>query len=196
MNFSIEKIAKKHLPMVGDFFCGERTELLNHYNAKIRRRILRRSKEMETFLREKALQDQEEGLSTTHLFIDEIEMKIVGFVSLCNDSIRLATDEKKETNLLYATIPALKIARLAVASDYQRSGIGKLLVRFVAVIAKRIKEMSGIVFITLDCYEYRISFYESMGFVKNMIQPVSIPYDSPISMRIGLEEYWKHVKSE
>ena len=46
--------------------------------------------------------------------------------------------------------------------------------------------MSGIAFITLDCYEHRVSFYEAMGFVKNVIQPIILPYDTPISMRLGL----------
>lgn len=56
--------------------------------------------------------------------------------------------------------------------------------------------MSGLAFLTLDCYEHRVSFYESVGFVKNLVQPISLPYDTPISMRIGLEEYLERIETE
>lgn len=95
----------------------------------------------------------------------------------------------------YATIPALKIARLAVSSDYQHRGIGKLLVQFSAYMGMQIQKISGIAFLTLDCYEHRVSFYESMGFVKNMIQPIVLSYDTPISMRLGLKEYIAQIGS-
>ena len=56
--------------------------------------------------------------------------------------------------------------------------------------------MSGLAFLTLDCFEHRVSFYESVGFVKKLIQPILLPYDTPISMRIGLEEYLERMKVE
>jgi len=90
----------------------------------------------------------------------------------------------------------LNTTRLAVASDYQGNGIGKLLIQFSAYMGRKIKEMSGLAFITLDCYEHRVSFYESIGFVKNLIQPIVLPYDAPISMRLGLEEYFEKAESE
>ena len=93
----------------------------------------------------------------------------------------------------YTTIPALKIARLAVATDYQHQGIGKLLVQFSAYIGMQIQKLSGIALITLDCYEHRVSFYESIGFVKNMIQPVNLPYDTSISMRLDLRKYLSQI---
>ena len=58
------------------------------------------------------------------------------------------------------------------------------------------KEMSGLAFLTLDCFEHRLSFYESVCFVKNLIQPILLPYDTPISMHIGLEEYLEQMKIE
>lgn len=96
----------------------------------------------------------------------------------------------------YATAPALKIARLAVAVEYQRIGLGKSLIQFSAYMGRKVKEMSRLAFLTLDCFEHRISFYESVGFVKNLIQPILLPYDTPISMRIGLEEYLERMQIE
>ena len=83
---------------------------------------------------------------------------------------------------------------MTVAVDYQGLGIGKTLIQFSAYMGKKIKEISGLAFITLDCYEHRVSFYESVGFVKNLLQPIVLPYDTPISMRIGLEEYLERVE--
>ena len=51
-------------------------------------------------------------------------------------------------------------------------------------------------FLTLDCYAHRVSFYEAIGFVQNLIQPVVLPYDSPISMRMGLDLYLEKVGAD
>ena len=181
--------------MVNAFSCIESQKILNQYNSKERRRILKHSQEMNSFLKTEAYQEQEDGLNTTHLFIDSKENKIAAYIALCNDSIRLDFSERDSMGYAYATIPALKIARLAVSSDYQHRGIGKLLVQFSAYMGMQIQKISGIAFLTLDCYEHRVSFYESMGFVKNMIQPIVLPYDTPISMRLGLKEYIAQIGS-
>ena len=189
MDLMIRKLEERHLPMVDAFSCTETPEMLDSYNAKVRRRIRRHSKEMENFLKEEAFEEQEKGLNTTHLFIDREIGKIAAYVSLCNDSIGLELKERDEMGLTYTTVPALKIARLAAANEYQGKGMGKSLIQFSAYMGRKIKELSGLAFLTLDCYEHRVSFYESVGFVRNMVQPVVLPYDTPISMRIGLEEY-------
>lgn len=196
MNLKIEKLSSKHLPLVDAFFCTEESAELQHCNSKERRRIIKHSKEMEDFLKEEALKEQEKGLNTTHLFIDKDSKKIVAYLSLCNDSIRLEFDERDGMNLSYATIPAVKIARLAVSNDYKHQGMGKKLIQFTAFIGKNIRNVSGLTFITLDCYEHRVSFYEAIGFVRNVIQPIVLPYDSPISMRLGLDSYLEKIDED
>ena len=47
-------------------------------------------------------------------------------------------------------------------------------------------ELCGIVFLTLDCYEHRVNFYEHLGFKRNQIQTAQRKYDSPISMRANI----------
>lgn len=195
MNLQIQKLSEKHLPMVNAFSCIETHQVLNQYNSKNRRRILRHSEEMNSFLKTEAYKEQEDGLNTTHLFIDSETGKIAAYIALCNDSIRLDFSERNTMGYPYSTIPALKIARLAVSSDYQRCGIGKLLVQFSAYMSMQIQKFSGIAFLTLDCYEHRVSFYESIGFVKNMIQPITLPYDTPISMRLELKQYLTKIGS-
>ncbi len=196
MNMVIKKLTEEHLPMVDAFCCTESFDELRNYNSKERRRIVKHSKEMEDFLKLEALDEQEKGLNTTHLFIDESNDKIVAYLSLCNDSIRLEFEERYNMSLSYATVPAVKIARLAVSNDYKHQGIGKYLIQFSAYMGRKIREISGLTFITLDCYEHRISFYESIGFVRNQIQPIVLPYDSPISMRLNLDTYLERINEE
>ena len=91
--------------------------------------------------------------------------------------------------LAYTTEPAIKIARLAVSNQAQGMGIGKEAIQYAIVVSQQVKELSGVVFLTLDCYEHRLSYYERFGFEKNLIQPIELPYDSPISMRLWIDEY-------
>ena len=86
--------------------------------------------------------------------------------------------------LPYTTIPAVKVARLAVSVDYQGKGIGKEALQFAIYVAQMVRDYSGVVFLTLDCYEHRVSYYEKFGFQRNLFQPVVLDYNSPVSMRL------------
>lgn len=196
MNFIIEKLSEKHLQMLGAFSCIESEKILSKYDSKTRRRIKKHSKEMEDFLKNESLDEQSKGLNSTRLFIDTDTGKVIAYLSLCNDSIRLEIEERDELNLTYTTVPAIKIARLAVDSQYQGQGIGKMLIKFAAYMGDKIRQMSGLVFLTLDCYEHRVAFYESVGFVRNIIQPIELKYDSPISMRLAIDTYFEKINAE
>lgn len=189
-----ERLSERHLPLVDAFCCVESDETLSRFNAKERRRIIKHSLDMETFLKKEAYSEQELGMSTTYLLLDDGDQKILAYVSLCNDAINLEVQEREDAGITYHSAPALKIARLAVDVSMMRQGIGKSLVGFSAFQAQMIREHSGVFFITLDCYAHRVSFYQSMGFVQNTIQPVVLPYDSPISMRIGLDDYMEMIR--
>ena len=193
MNLIITKLDRGHLHLVGAFSCMETEEQLKGYKSNERRRIKKHSKEMENFLKEEALEEQKKGLNTTHLFIDTETDQIVGYLSLCNDSIGLELEERTQKGYAYATVPAIKVARLAVATKFQRMGLGKMCIDFCAYISQKLRSMSGVAFITLDCYEHRVSYYESMGFMKNSIQYPTRKYDTPISMRLSIDEYLEHI---
>ena len=135
----IERLSNEHLPLVGAFSCIESEEQLKQYNSKERRRIKKHSKEMDDFLKEEAWEDQEFGLSTTFLLMEDDKEEIVAYISLCNDAIRLDFDEKNEKGFPYFTIPALKIARLAVSSAHQKKGIGRKLIFLAAYDTKMLQ---------------------------------------------------------
>lgn len=197
-DFRICILEEKHLPLVGAFSCIETDDELKKLKlkSKVRRRIKKHSGEMEMFLKEEAFEEQEKGLNRTHLLVHRTktgEENIVAYISLCNDSVKLERNEQDEMDYAYPSIPALKIARLAVDNRYKRSGIGKLMIEFAALQAVKIKKISGLAFINLDCYEHRRSYYEAMGFVENEFQPVRLDYDSPISMRVVLIDFLEKI---
>ena len=191
-----ERLNERHLPMVDAFSCVESDEFLSQFKANGRRRIKKHSKEMEDFLKCEAYDEQELGMNTTFIFLDDASEKILAYISLCNDAINLEMQEREDAGITYGSAPALKIARLAVDNSVARQGVGKSLIEFAAYQAQLIREHSGIFFITLDCYAHRLSFYESVGFVQNLIQPITLPYDSPISMRISLDSYLETISKQ
>ena len=182
----IEKLEEKHLAMIKSFSCIESPEAIAVLNAKQRRRVLLHSREMDDFLHDEAFAEQELGTNTTHLLMNENYTEIIAYISLCADAIPLEFQEREEEGMKYSTSPALKIARLAVATNYHGRGIGKQMVRYAAYIAHKMIQQCGIVFLTLDCYEHRVKFYEHLGFKRNQIQTTQRNYDSPISMRANL----------
>lgn len=189
-DFHFEILSDKNSILLEDFTCQEDRAYLDELgcNKKSRRKIISHNNEIEDFLKSEALLEQKLSLNTTHLMIKDNEL--IGFVSLCNDCIPLEVDEKELYGFTYKTIPALKIARLAVASKYQRKGIANKLLDYVIYLAVKIREISGVSFITLDCYSHRLSFYKTKhGFIVNEIQEESKADDKPISMRMYIDEY-------
>jgi GNAT superfamily N-acetyltransferase len=96
--------------------------------------------------------------------------KVLGFVSLMTDAVKLQTKERKGLNLLkedHPVVPALKIARLGVCKDMQASGIGTVLVRFAFLQAHTVAENAGCRLLTLDAYPSALAFYQRLGFAMN-----------------------------
>lgn len=196
MAFNIERLSKKHLPMVDAFSCVETDDELQGIKSKKRRRIQDHSRNVENFLKTEALIEQDRSMNTTHVLIDEEKNRIAAFISLCNDSIRLEVDERNDFGITHASVPALKIARLAVSNEYKHTGKGKMLVYYSALMGIKIRPYSGVSFLTLDCYEHRSSYYEEIGFVKNAIQQSQASFDSPISMRMHIDTYLEKLADE
>jgi predicted GNAT family N-acyltransferase len=194
IDYEIQRLSEDNRNLIEGFSCVESDEALANLSAKDRRRIKKHSKEMDDFLFNEAYEDQKKGLNTTYLFLHD--SKLVAYLSLCNDAIQLEFEEKTEMGLSYTTEPAIKIARLAVSNKAQGMGLGKEVIEYAIVVSQQVKALSGVVFITLDCYEHRLSYYENFGFEKNLIQPIELPYDSPISMRLWIDEYLQKFNDE
>lgn len=64
------------------------------------------------------------------------------------------------------SIPALRIARLAVGKNLQGKGIGKWLLTQAFIKIIHVAEITGLYFIIVDAKETSKSFYEHYGFIK------------------------------
>lgn len=62
--------------------------------------------------------------NTTLMYYEGI---LAGFYSLCADSLRLAEKEKSK-DLIYATVPAIKIARIGRDVKFRDLEIGRFLI--------------------------------------------------------------------
>ena len=117
----IETLAEIHSQLLQSFSCVEPPEAVANLNAKQRRRVLLHSREMGDFLHDEALSEQELGINTTHLLLNDDATEIIAYISLCADALPLGVKEREEENMRYSTSPALKIARVAVASGCEAS---------------------------------------------------------------------------
>lgn len=94
----------------------------------------------------------------------------VGYITLSCDSLRVYGELKghfKDKNILYKTLPALKIGRLAVDDRYQRQGFGKTLVELALIFAKHINSQHcGCRFLILDAKRNKEPNKDSLHFYK------------------------------
>ena len=126
--------------------------------------------DLNDFLRNDAARYQSECVSCTRIALHR--GRIVGFLTLLTDGIILKTGEKKKLFSFHkqvVTLPAVKIGRLGVRRELQRSGVGRALLKYAIGVLVRMNQDSGVGcrFITLDAYPASISWYQARGFVFN-----------------------------
>jgi hypothetical protein len=122
--FVIEKLNNNH-----------RTENFNGNNTN----------EYTLFLKQDALKHQESHISNTFVLIETKSKSIAAYVSLIADAVTLQDEER--THLLlpdisFETLPALKIAKLAVAQEIRQTyhHLGSLMIDFSRSIADQCNE--------------------------------------------------------
>ena len=114
----------------------------------------------EQYLKFSAINDQRKGATTTHVFLDQAENRIMGFTSLRASSII-----SKGENGLMEGEPALEVYMLAVDKDYEGRGVGKALIAYVLAEAALLHEKHmGVRYVILAADPMAVGFYEKMGF--------------------------------
>lgn len=102
-------------------------------------------------------------IGTTYVAVRGLE--ILGFVTLSATSITIKDLPKvARKRLPNYPLPALRLARLAVAESAQGQGIGKQLLKAVFKIAHEMADRTGCVAVVVDAKPAAISFYERYGF--------------------------------
>jgi len=132
--------------------------------------------EYNNYLSSDALRSQNDHVALTWLLTERSTNKIVAYMSLIMDSIKLSFTEKELHNLNYPfkTIPSMKIAKLAVDSNFSKKfkGIGT----FMIDSAERLTwscntHYCAARFLTVDADiehdEGVMAFYEKNGFIPN-----------------------------
>lgn len=140
------------------------------------------------FLKNDALKGHELKTSRTHLFF--YKEKVIGYVTIRNDSLKLKAPEEKEehkglASKRYREFPAVKIARLGVDKALQQQGIGANIVKWgVGFTLEKIVPITGCRFITIDALPRKVPWYIKQGFKTN--QHVDYSKRDTISMRMDL----------
>jgi hypothetical protein len=124
-----------------------------------------------------AVRSQEDLIATTYLLRECSTGAIAAYMALVSDAIKLSVAEKELHNLKYPfkTIPAMKIAKLAVSAPFREKyhGVGSYMIAVALGIAARTNRDSfACRFITVDADiehdEGVIAFYTKNSFVPNV----------------------------
>ena len=132
--------------------------------------------EYNDYLKNDALRSQNDHIALTWLLVEQSTGKIASYMSLIMDAIKLTGVEKELHNLNYPfrTIPAMKIAKLAVDRSFSEKykGIGTFMITNAEFLALSCNsDYCAARFLTVDAdIEHDkgvIAFYEKNGFIPN-----------------------------
>jgi ribosomal protein S18 acetylase RimI-like enzyme len=127
------------------------------------------SEPLNLFLKQTARQHAARGISRTFVLVDEAGAEpkpILGFFSLNICQIKSESLSAEEARKLPRDVSGVRLGRLAVASEYQRQGIGKALL--VAAMGKFIEifNTAGGIGLFVDAKDHQAKhYYEQFGFV-------------------------------
>jgi len=132
--------------------------------------------EYNEYLNTDAVRSRNDHISLTWLLRDKEQKRIISYMSLITDSMKISIAEKEFHSLNYPfkMIPAIKIAKLAVDGVFLRKykGIGTYMIEFAAFIARSCDEFHAACrFLTVDAdIEHNakvLDFYKKNGFFVN-----------------------------
>ena len=121
------------------------------------------------FLKNDALNYHRHMISKTGLCFWKNE--IVGYITFTIDTIGIAKVIINDEFISKYKYPALKIARLAVDSRFERRGIGKYLLQDAMGKAWSLSENVGCRFILVDSKKDSVPFYTKYGFSRAILRP-------------------------
>lgn len=106
------------------------------------------------------------GIGKTFVAFNENE-DVIGYFTLAAAQVLFEDiPDNYRAKLPRYSIPALRIARLAVGKNLQGKGIGKWLLTQAFIKIIHVAEITGLYFIIVDAKETSKSFYEHYGFIK------------------------------
>lgn len=123
---------------------------------------------LKTFLKKHANEFQHSHIAQTYVAVDSNHI-VLGFVTLTCSEVDLRTgydiDDCDHANA-YDSLPAIKVARLAVDSRYRGNAIGEnLLSHALSIAIERIAPAVGCRFMITDAKHQAVEFYLKQGFI-------------------------------
>ena len=128
---------------------------------------------LDRYLKVHAASNQEEGISTTHVLVES--SKVIGYFTLSAAQLELTQlREADRLQLPKHPVPAVRMGRLAIASDEQGRGHGELLVGYAVTRCLEMRETLGVRVLFVDALPAAESFYLCYGFIPTVENPLTL----------------------
>jgi GNAT superfamily N-acetyltransferase len=125
------------------------------------------------WLRQRALQNQQSGASSTYVILDE--MRVVGYHSLAAGSVARETAPGRVRRNVPDPVPVMVLARLGVDQTCQGQGRGHALLRDAVRRTLQAAPIIGVRAILVHALSERAKrFYEECGFAPSPINPSTL----------------------
>lgn len=122
---------------------------------------------LDTYLHQQAAQHHRDGISTTHVLVDDAHRaRILGYYSLSAAQLLLTDLQEADRHRLpNYPVPAIRMGRLAVSSSEQGKGHGDLLLAHAVARCLGLRGQLGVRVLLVDALnENAARFYRSYGF--------------------------------
>lgn len=125
------------------------------------------SEVLNQFLKRTARQHIQKGISRTFVLVDmEQPETVIGFFTLSLCEVRTEKLPPQLAKKYPSTVSGVKLARLAANKDWQRQGIGEILMIEAMQRALLIAENAGVIGLFVDAKDNAVkTYYERYGFV-------------------------------
>lgn len=122
---------------------------------------------LDTYLRQQAAQHHRDGISTTHVLVNDAERsRILGYYSLSAAQLLLTDLQETDRKRLPSyPVPAIRMGRLAIAVSAQGQGLGDYLLAHAVARCLGLREQLGVRVLLVDAlHEKAARFYRAYGF--------------------------------
>jgi GNAT superfamily N-acetyltransferase len=125
------------------------------------------------WLRQRALQNQQSGASSTYVVLDKI--RVVGYYSLAAGSVAREMAPGRVRRNAPDPVPVVVLGRLAVDRVFQGQGLGHALLRDAVLRTLQAADIIGVRAILVHALsEQAKRFYEDCGFAPSLINPLTL----------------------
>jgi GNAT superfamily N-acetyltransferase len=132
---------------------------------------------LDKYLQQQAGQHQRDGIATTHVLADDSDRgRILGYCSLAAAQLQLHDLQAADRRRLPAyPVPAVRLGRLAVATEVQGKGYGRLLLGHAMNCSVALRGQLGVRVLVVDAMDASAAaFYRLHGFHETADQALTL----------------------